>query len=75
MIRSYLSRGVALVALLGGGASAAFAEIPAASLTAITTEVTADVASVATFAFGLLLLVVGLGIGIKLVKRFANKAT
>ncbi len=54
---------------------AAFAEIPAASLTALTTQITDDVGDVATFAFGALAIVLGLTIGLKLVKKMVNRAT
>jgi len=52
-----------------------FAAIPAASLTALQTEITDDAEAVITMAFAVMIVVVGALIGVKLVKKFASRAT
>jgi ethanolamine utilization microcompartment shell protein EutS len=51
-----------------------YAAINAADLTAITTEVTTDVGTVTTWAFGLLAIILGAMIGFALVKKFGRSA-
>jgi hypothetical protein len=55
--------------LVAGSASAAV------DVTAIQTALLADVGTVATYGFAVLTAVLGASIGIKLVKKFTNKAS
>jgi len=56
-------------------ASPAFAAIVQADLDALETSITADVGLIATWAFAVLGVVLSLVIGLKLVKKMANRAT
>jgi len=51
------------------------AAVAAADLAPITTEITADIAIVLPYAFGILAIVLAAVIGFKLVKKFTSAAT
>lgn len=62
--------------LLGSGLlGVASASQAAVDVTAIQTAVLADVSTVAAYGFAILTAVLGASIGIKLVKKFTNKAS
>jgi hypothetical protein len=65
------TKALALLSTLGVAAQSH----AALDVTAIETSVTADLATISTYAFGILAVSLGLSIGIKLVKKYTNKAT
>jgi hypothetical protein len=64
----------ALSAVLVGASQYASADL-AAGITALTTSVSADIASVSTYAYAILGVSLTFWIGMKLVKKASNKAT
>jgi len=62
--------GVAVAGVYAGAASAA---IQTTDLTPVGTEITGDISTVVTWVLPIMGVALAAGIGIKLVKRFANK--
>ncbi len=67
--------GLVLVLMSMLGMSAANAAVVAGDLAPITAEITADIAIILPYAFGILAIVLAAIIGFKLVKKFTSAAT